>query len=306
MNDTKQSIVTNNGNAKAADSGAVIVTYNPDAAFFYRLGSIADQVLMTVVVDNGSTSEFLQHLHDYTKAHPRIEIISFGINRGIATALNAGLQRLSQLGFLWGYTFDHDSLPMTDFFRAMQHAVGEHGNVAIYAPEYVDETTRESITPTVGNNAEEGVDILSTMTSGNLVNLEIWRAAGRFDERFFIDYVDHEFCLRLKARGYRIVQVGAAVLAHNLGERSQHGPSFFRISSTNHSALRRYYITRNRLWVYAKYLGVFPRWVLNDIRSFVKETVKVVFFEEHKLRKIRAIVMGVCDAFRGNWPRYKE
>jgi len=287
-------------------AGAVIVTFNPDASFFSRLANIADQANATVVVDNGSEPAFAAQLGKAARTDARINVIGFDANRGIAAALNAGLDYLAEAGFAWAYTFDHDSLPMENFFNAMGHAVGLYADAALLAPEYMDETSRVSITPTVGNDANAGVDIFSTMTSGNLVHLATWRTVGKFDERYFIDYVDHEFCLRLKARGHRIVQVAGAVLAHNLGNRSTHGMTARKFSTTNHSALRRYYITRNRLRVYATYLPVFPRWVLNDMRSAIKETVKIVLFEQQKMRKVRAMAMGVRDAVTGRWPRYKD
>jgi rhamnosyltransferase len=293
-------------NLRAQDAGAVIVTFNPDTAFFDRLTNIAGQTSATVVVDNGSTLEFAGQLRAAAAADARIAVIGFETNQGIAAALNAGLDHLTASGFTWGYTFDHDSLPQENFFCAMGEAIGLHAGVALLAPEYMDEASRTSITPTVGNDAKGGVDILSTMTSGNLVHLPTWQTVGKFDERYFIDYVDHEFCLRLKARGYRIVQVAGAVLAHNLGDRSTHGLTARKFSTTNHSALRRYYITRNRLRVYATYLPVFPRWVLNDMRSAIKETAKIVFFEQQKIRKVRAMALGVRDAVTGRWPRYKE
>lgn len=287
-------------------AGATIVTFNPDDAFFSRLASIAGHASATVVVDNGSDPAFTAQLRTIASGDARINVIAFDANQGIAAALNAGLDYLAAAGFAWAYTFDHDSLPMENFFHTMGEAIGLHANVGLLAPEYMDETSRISITPTVGNNAITGVDILSTMTSGNLVHLPTWQTVGKFDERYFIDYVDHEFCLRLKARGYRIVQVAGAVLAHNLGNRSTHGLTARKFSTTNHSALRRYYITRNRLRVYATYLPVFPRWVLNDMRSAIKETAKIVLFEQHKMRKMRAMAMGTRDAITGRWPRYKD
>lgn len=281
--------------------GAVIVTFNPDAGFLDRLASIASQAGRTVVVDNGSAPAFVNKLQEDAQALARVTIVALGDNLGIAKALNVGLDHLAAQGFVWAYTFDHDSLPMENFFHAMEVAIDSEHNVAIFAPEFVDESSMASLTPTIGRSERAGRDILTTMTSGNLVNLPVWSAAGKFDERFFIDYVDHEYCLRVKAQGHRIVQVSAAVLAHNLGKRSLHGPRFHQVSTTNHSATRRYYITRNRLWVYRRYLFTFPAWVLNDMRSFAKETVKVVLFEEQKLTKVWAMLRGTSAAIRGRW-----
>jgi GT2 family glycosyltransferase len=43
------------------------------------------------------------------------------------------------------------------------------------------------------------------MSSGNLLNLAAFKQVGAYNESFFIDYVDHEYCLRLKKKRFSIL-----------------------------------------------------------------------------------------------------
>ena len=53
-----------------------------------------------------------------------------------------------------------------------------------------------------------------------------------------MDYVDHEFCLRLQKIGYKIIQDDSILLKHNCGNISKH--KFFGddVFTTNHSPIR--------------------------------------------------------------------
>ena len=58
----------------------------------------------------------------------------------------------------------------------------------------------------------------AVLSSGNLVNVDMALNAGGYDERFFIDEVDHAFCFALQRHGYVIVQDQSVYLNHMLVE----------------------------------------------------------------------------------------
>jgi rhamnosyltransferase len=114
---------------------------------------------------------------------------------------------------------DQDSLAPADFIVSMlsdyaSYPKQEH--VALIAPLYRDRHTGLLLEdPCQGGS--RALEIESAMTSGNLVKTSIFAEVGFFAEDFFIDYVDHEFCLRCNQRGYVILQSCRSVLAHSLG-----------------------------------------------------------------------------------------
>jgi rhamnosyltransferase len=71
------------------------------------------------------------------------------------------------------------------------------------------------------------------------------------------------------------------------------------VTPTNHSATRRYYITRNRLHVWREYVRHEPAYVMVDMLNSLKELAKLVLFEDDRANKLRSVMHGVSDALRG-------
>jgi len=137
------------------------------------------------------------------------------------------------------------------------------------------------------------------MSAGSIVRLAAWEAVGGYDDDFFLDYVDHDFCFRCRQHDWEVVQVCGAVMVHSPGSPTSHRFLWKRPMTSNHSALRRYYITRNRILFYRKYWRFDTSWILQDIYRAIKEIIGVVLFESDRREKLNAITVGVVDGFRG-------
>jgi rhamnosyltransferase len=137
------------------------------------------------------------------------------------------------------------------------------------------------------------------ITSGSLASVDAFRDIGPFREDFFIDFVDIEWCLRLRARGYLVVLACRPTMLHPIGRPRLHRVLRHDMHSTHHDAARRYYITRNRVTVWRRYGLREPRFLWDDLKNFVKETVKVLLVEDDRWHKATNIARGLGDALRG-------
>ncbi|TEB40741.1 glycosyltransferase family 2 protein, partial [Flavobacterium circumlabens] len=105
-------------------------------------------------------------------------------------------------------------------------------NIALYYPDYIidgklyDKSIKEDNEPII------------VMTSGNIVNLKIHEKIGGFEEKLFIDYVDIEYCLKLKKEGYSIANLPNVLLQHELGDSKRTSFLFVKAIVTNHSSIR--------------------------------------------------------------------
>ncbi|MDP4088150.1 MAG: glycosyltransferase family 2 protein, partial [Bacillota bacterium] len=106
---------------------------------------------------------------------------------------------------------------------------------------------------------------------------------------------DHYFCLKLKRLGFDIIRVENAILLHSLGNSIPKSILGQKITVTNHSPLRRYYMTRNRLYTWKEFKKDFPEWYKEDLGRFINETIKIILYEDRKLSKLRSIMGGVLD-----------
>jgi rhamnosyltransferase len=262
---------------------------------------LASQVGEILIVDNGSSEEALNAIRTAARA-VGATVLEFRDNMGIATALNAGLNFARDRGYPWLATLDQDSRVTDSMIAGMSQALASYPDpdrVAVITPVHVDNRAGVRIKDGGCEDAGCGWRVLaSTMTSGNLVNVQAASVAGAFDESLFIDYVDHEFCLRLRRRGYRVLEASAARLIHSLGKMESRRFGAKRVLITNHSALRRYYISRNRVIVWGRFWTSEGRWVLRDMRRFLIESAFIVLYEKQAMTKLWMTIRGVIDAIR--------
>lgn len=281
---------------------AVVVTYNPDvAAVRATLTAIALQAPV-LVVDNSDRDTGLAAMVDELT---NVELIGNGGNRGIAHALNVGVRQAERRGVDWVVTLDQDSVLPPGYIATLKEFVLAHPlreQIAIAGGEYFTAGVRDTVRdmPATGE-----VDFL--ITSGNLLNVGIVCKEGGFRDELFIDYVDMDLCFRLRRRGYKIVQHPSLGFTHQVGESrwSKVGPVSFVAS--HHSAMRRYFMTRNRLVFFKENWTFARKFVVRDIYLLFKDTVKVVLVENNKAAKLKAAWLGMCDALRGRLggPRHK-
>lgn len=275
---------------------AVIVTYHPPAEILENIAALRSQVKSIFVIDNGSGDAGLEILRD-ARSKYGFELVENGHNLGIAAALNRGVRKIGSNGASWAALFDQDSRIEPGFITSMLEAVAsgsESSKVGIVCPVYLDEQTAKAL-PLL--RSDDG-QILTAMTSGSLIRMELFGKVGYFNESLFIDYVDIEYCLRIRRAGYSIVECPSAVLNHNQGRITRHRLLGHWVATTNHSAARRYYITRNRLWVLGKFVRDWA-WSRQELRCLLSDTTKIFLFEEDRWAKLKGFSTGVLDAFRG-------
>ncbi len=277
---------------------AVMVTYNPGASFVDNVRALIPQVGRLIIVDNQSGSAghdiVLKAVADFG-----VEVIWNRQNFGIAGGLNLGIERARSTGkYEWIATFDQDSLVPCGFVAHLLDAYEAcpfREQVAVVGATYsnpVYEQCGQSISTQGGPAFRE---LKTVMTSGSLLKTSAFTHAD-FDESLFMDYVDHDFCLRMRRYGRRIIQATSAILAHQLGSPSLHrflGKPFL---TSNHSSSRRYHNARNRLVVYRKYLTSEPSWVLADFLGWAREMLKVALVETNRKEKLLSVVRGIRDA----------
>lgn len=291
---------------------SVVVFYNPDASVIGNIHALLQQSDYIVIVDNSSSPETIDKIKEEFLYEEKVKFIFNTENLGIAAALNTGVEYAKSAGYSWVATFDQDSSIPNGFMTEMLNSYYLFPNnslVRIISPLYRDITTGKTIS--AGENKVYDKDrhvlpfrvIDTTITSGNLVKIELFSEIGLFDEKLFIDMVDHDFCLRCVNNGFQILETANAILNHNLGSPNQFTIFNRSISSTNHSSIRRYYMMRNRIYLYRKYKG-YPKWIINDMKIFFgRDIPKIILLEKNKLSKINMLLRGLLDGFKGKMGR---
>jgi rhamnosyltransferase len=262
-----------------------------------KFPKVLAQVQRLVVVDNGSDAEELAQLRE-TSQVLGFHLIENRENLGIAMGLNQGVLWAIGENYPWVILFDQDSEITDGFMDQMFIAWQSHSErerIASMHPRYVDPDTGHE--PTF-LRADDGGPVTS-MTSGALMPTWIFDKIGLFSTEYFIDQVDTEYCFRIRAAGYLVADSRNVVLLHATGFPERLHFLFFSFEPTHHSALRRYYISRNRIAVYKKYFHIFPGKISQAIYYASRETIKCLLAERERPRKLQSILLGTWDGIIG-------
>ena len=138
------------------------------------------------------------------------------------------------------------------------------------------------------------VDVL--ISSGSLFSRSLLEEIGLHDQPLFIDYVDHDICLRALKRGFRNFKVYDAILDHRFGDSDPVTLLGRRVYLANYSPMRHFHASRNRIIVIRRH--GFGRWFWEDVWFTSKVWVKVLLLEDDKGRKIGAALRGVWAGLR--------
>jgi len=274
---------------------ACVVLYNPDDTMLDNILSYSSQVDRLFIIDNtpGISSKY----QNYAMENEKVNYVSLGENKGIAFALNRGCELAADEGYNWMLTMDQDSRFIDDsFFTLARQYIGDMKNamVAIYAASYTSIQGRWS------KRYDEHFDELHfAVTSGNLVDLRKWKEIGGFDEKLFIDEVDHDFCLKLRLRKYLVVTSKQFFMAHTVGMKDD-----LNLSAATRSRpqpLRFYYITRNGLLMARRYFFADFPFAFNRVFYLGKALLRILVVYPEKRAYTRFFFRGVMDFFRSRY-----
>jgi len=289
-------VSVNNESIKKAAFAGVVVLYYPDETVVTNVMSYLEFLQTLYVIDNSEipNSNIVDELCKFDK---KVKYIACGENKGIAYALNLGATLAIESGADWLLTMDQDSRFEKDSISKMvEYCVNlQDDKVIIVAPEPIDMEL-------VYRKRKENLFTHIVLTSGSMLNLKLYQKNGPFREDFFIDYVDIEYCLRAKRNRLTVLTLKGVIMEHQLGKPRK--VLFF--TPTNHTSIRRYYITRNRIAVWREYYAVDPDYVRFDMACFVRETAKILLAEDRKLEKIQMIMKGIADALCGKFGKLPE
>lgn len=257
----------------------VVVLYNSPDSCQANIDSYLYQIDKLYVVLNGINSS--ETLVANLKANPKVKILYSLQNKGIAWALNQGAQNAIKDNYKWLLTMDDDT-------SLGSGSVLELYNYAKNHPQ----THRIGIVASKHNGKRIYINgsILFTMTSGNLLNLDIYKAVGAFCELLFIDHVDHEYCLRLNSHGYLICETDVLIV-HSLGEIKN--LNYTNMKIVYHTGPRTYYIIRNGIVVSLKYARIYPIFVFITFKIISKEIIKSISLNKFGNGVLTYIYLGL-------------
>jgi len=281
---------------------AVVVLYNPNLLELENnVKSLLIQVDHLILIDNSDKTniEFLKSKLPSFK--DSIHYIFNNSNLGIASAQNIGIRLSFNLKTDFILLMDQDSCPrntmvstlLTDFHKLKDNNI----NIAAIGPIPINSQNnlpytpriRKSIPFQIDSNLINSNELIST---GMLIDVTTLDKIGFFDEKLFIDGVDHEWCWRAKLNNFQICQSRNTEILHSLGEGDK---SIIGLRLAISSPFRIYYQYRNYIYLFKK-KHVPLYWKLNNL---IKYSIKYFYYPIFVSNKyfIR-INKGIIDGFK--------
>jgi len=291
----------------------LVVTHNGAETVRETLQSILRQSVppsKILLIDNASTDNTIGIVRSLNVQNLEISILEE--NAGVGRAFNLGIEAAAKQGFGWLWIFDQDTICQEDCLESLLYA----GNMldepakpvgALFpsakSKSYPEVTLlpyhwngKNFIHASGGHSEDPYLQIHSSISSGGLYKVDVLRQTGGFREDYFIDFVDHDYHLKLHQAGYQMFWVKPATILHELGEakKTQNGEILFI-----HNPFRYYYMGRNMTngyWRLGGAVSVLIFW--KDAWQQVKRFKKAGLLPQHA---IRYFLRGVLDAFRNKF-----
>lgn len=275
-----------------ANTMAAVVLFHPEGDLLSRLERVLGQVAGLVVVSNdGESAQRLAEL-DAT----RVTCLQNATNLGLALGLNQALAHASQAGYRWCLLLDQDTLVDLDLVEGLSAVYTAHPQphkIGLLAPNYRSPGGSRTAYPT-----EATWQTLETaVTSGSLLFIDAVKQVGGMREAFFIEGIDIEFSLRLRAAGLQLVASGRPLMTHGAGAAEERRLFGRTVLVGHHSPWRCFMQFRNLTWTLWRYRRLEPHWTRTALVSMLKRYCIVFLFERQRLRKVWAMLRGTFVGF---------
>lgn len=251
--------------------------------------SVCEQV---VIIDDG-TPEDAHHVFDFVQSLPNVRLVLKKTNLGIANSFNIGFRQAVECSAPYYLTYDQDTVVAENQIRLLHESLlsltARGIRAGVVGPGNISDESY------FGSSLERLRRVPEIIQSAAIFRTDALLSIGGADESFVIDAVDTDVCLRLSSKRWGVYIDNNVFLEHAIGS-GRHIRLFGRsIAVTNHSPLRRYYMTRNRLRTLVAHAPNNRLWALVYFRRFVVSSVLALFLETRRRQKFRAITLGAWD-----------
>jgi GT2 family glycosyltransferase len=262
-----------------------------------------------IVIDNASTDGTVDTLR---RCYPQVTLLPLHTNTGVGGAYATSLTYAVGRKHDWIWLFDQDSLPQPNALELLVNHLNdgtpENSSLGVVATLPVNPETGQAyfgwrwdgsfVRVPDGERSAPFCYVDTTISSGSLIRRDVVERVGLPRSDFFMDFVDHEYNLRIRRHGFKIAIVPCSVMFHSLGKTRA-----FRFLGRTHmrateATWRHFYMSRNETYTVWHEFGTFKsRWFL--LARLAKKALMVLFLDPQKMSKMKMIWAGFWDGVRG-------
>jgi rhamnosyltransferase len=265
---------------------AVLPVYYPDVSIKTNILSYINDIDFLIIVNN-SNSDLSSTLIDL----PKEKIYEYfpNVNIGLSKSYNFAIEYALENKYDYLLLMDQDSFFINNDFWKIFKQLQQNPNLSL-----VSAATSSDKSDYINDYNEFFYNRKILMSSGTIIFLNIISKIGYFDEKLFIDEIDHDFSLRCHLNGYLNLTTYKTYISHSVGEAyiCNFPLNIIKKQIILHKPFRYYHIFKNGRYMIAKYLFKDFKFSFNRIVYLFKLTIKIVLFYPTKLKYFKFIILS--------------
>ena len=270
----------------------VVVLYNPDDLVYNNMNTYITDIDRLYIIDNSleSNEKKLGMLKS-----GNYEYHHLGKNKGLASALNIGCALALDAQYEYVLTMVQDASFKQGSLNQMKNSLGS--DCQICGPSILIQYNEDN---EIKEREKESYSEW-LITAGTIMSLDAWNKVGRFDDDFFIEFIDIDLCLRFMINGYKLHRVKDAYISLMQGVCHQHYLGKKVVYTSDAAPLRTYYLFRNGTYIRVKYGKKYSSFVDAHYGRYI---IKVILYEDNKIKKLINAFKGWVDGYK--WAKLKK
>lgn len=281
----------------------IVVTFNRLELLKKTIQSHLEQTRRSdilLIVDNCSTDGTKEYLRQQSKKYDFLKIYTLSNNLGGAGGFHYGLKYLNdtypEVGWVW--LMDDDAVPAKDALGNLLNTDLDKKNIYGSLPNRNGKCSWENINKNKKKlkhindfDVIEGVNWIPFL--GFFIHQETVKQIGLPNKDFFLAADDVEYSLRARKYGADIFIVRDSLLDHPCADTYKIFIGYRFLTNLKLSPWKRYYDTRNRLFISKKYYGW--RYFLQTIPASFLRLLATLVREPDRFKQLKAFYAGMFD-----------
>lgn len=269
----------------------IFILFYPKTDFLQTLELLSGYGYPVVVVSNGADDDLLGQIRGISK----VQLVDNKSNLGLAIALNQGIER----AFLDPHVdyvalFDQDSKPDKDLPRVLAAEINS-ASIACVGPKLIDIKSTQASYKRHNKAAGDG-GTLSIPTSGTVMSRSAFHLVGPMMDSLFIDGIDHEWCLRARAKGLKVKISEKIAMYHDMGDNEFNW--FGEYKPLYKNPIRHFYIVRNAIYLVLH--GQLPmRWRFVELMKTVRRIPVYFWVSSNRPQSLKLMAQAITDGVMG-------
>lgn len=272
----------------------IVICFNPmESKVKNLINKVSGEGTVVYIANNGGMSV---ELIDSLKSEG-VEVITFDENLGLGKAINEIAEIVPQTVRVI-FTFDQDSSPPENYIlRTWDHYVRlaeRQEKLGVLTPSFVDARSGYQYQQKAIATGEEFTELTITLQSGMCIPIDVWRE-NKFNPELFIEFVDTEWCYRIKSKGYKVLQMNDVVMHHEVSDQAP--KEFLGFKLLKYKPIRRYYFFRNAIFLLKQsYVPLYNK--VRLLTGACNRILAIALLDDFKTASYKQSLFGILDGIK--------